>query len=253
MTSPMPTSAFCHRAGGRLSADALPAFECENLDAGKLKDFSQVGVKVIDDLTLQLTLSGTAPYFPGMLKHYSWFRCTACAGEVRGTNSARSPGPSWAITSATTAISLEVLASPRAVGPTAILGCCDGEAERDSLLPHRVGCDGGAGVSGRPVACHAGGASDRIPRRTRPDIYHEDPHLACYFYRVNTTKPPFSDPRVRKALALAIDRESVQTRNVLKAGQKPAVGLTCLLAVARATRNPRRGQVRSCWSPSSAG
>ena len=45
----------------------------EDYNLGKLKDFSKVGVKVIDDLTLQLTLTGPTPFFPGMLKHYAWF------------------------------------------------------------------------------------------------------------------------------------------------------------------------------------
>jgi oligopeptide transport system substrate-binding protein len=67
---------------------------------------------------------------------------------------------------------------------------------------------------------------NRVPYyKTRPDVYREDPHLATYYYRVNTTKPPFNDKRVRRALALAIDRESI-IRNVLRAGQKPATGLT---------------------------
>ena len=40
----------------------------------------------------------------------------------------------------------------------------------------------------------------------RPD-YHTFPILGSYFIRINTTRPPFNDPRVRKALALAIDKD----------------------------------------------
>ena len=38
-----------------------------------------------------------------------------------------------------------------------------------------------------------------------PD-FHTFPYLATYFIRCNTTRPPFNDPRVRKALALTIDK-----------------------------------------------
>jgi oligopeptide transport system substrate-binding protein len=40
----------------------------------------------------------------------------------------------------------------------------------------------------------------------RPD-FHSFHYLGTYFIRFNTTKPPFNDPRVRKALALTIDKQ----------------------------------------------
>ncbi|MCC7013038.1 MAG: peptide ABC transporter substrate-binding protein, partial [Planctomycetes bacterium] len=51
--------------------------------------------------------------------------------------------------------------------------------------------------------------------------YTPRPYLAVYFYRVNTTKPPLDDWRVRRALAMALERE-VLCKDVLKAGQLPA-------------------------------
>jgi oligopeptide transport system substrate-binding protein len=53
--------------------------------------------------------------------------------------------------------------------------------------------------------------------RKRSDFY-KGPALIVYYYRINCTRPPFTDPRVRKALNLAIDRESI-TRDVLGLGQ----------------------------------
>lgn len=58
----------------------------------------------------------------------------------------------------------------------------------------------------------------------RPD-YYVAPYLGTYFYRVNVTRPPFNDARVRKALSMCIDREAI-TRDLLKAGQIPATWLT---------------------------
>jgi oligopeptide transport system substrate-binding protein len=56
--------------------------------------------------------------------------------------------------------------------------------------------------------------------RLRPDFY-VGPGLIAYYYRINCTRKPFDDVRVRKALNLAIDRDLI-TKNVLLLGQKPA-------------------------------
>jgi oligopeptide transport system substrate-binding protein len=56
--------------------------------------------------------------------------------------------------------------------------------------------------------------------KKRPDFY-KGPALIVYYYRINCTRKPFTDPRVRKALNLAVDRESI-VRDVLGLGQLPA-------------------------------
>jgi len=42
----------------------------------------------------------------------------------------------------------------------------------------------------------------------RPD-FHTFSYLGDYFIRFNVTRKPFDDPRVRQALALAIDKERI--------------------------------------------
>lgn len=64
-----------------------------------------------------------------------------------------------------------------------------------------------------------------VYRRENPELLRIDPFLGVYFYRFNTTRPPFSDSRVRRAFALAIDRESL-VRNVTRGGQAPAYHFT---------------------------
>lgn len=51
--------------------------------------------------------------------------------------------------------------------------------------------------------------------------YRADPYLGIYFYRFNVTKPPFNDPRVRRAFALTIDR-SLIAQKITRAGEQPA-------------------------------
>src|SRR5450830_1268168 len=50
------------------------------------------------------------------------------------------------------------------------------------------------------------------------------PSLATYLYMFNTTKKPFNDVRVRKALTLAINRGQI-TKSITKGGQTPALGM----------------------------
>ncbi|NWK86214.1 ABC transporter substrate-binding protein [Raoultella terrigena] len=47
------------------------------------------------------------------------------------------------------------------------------------------------------------------------------PQLATYYYEFNTTRPPFNDPRVRLALNMALDKDIIAEK-VLGQGQRPA-------------------------------
>jgi oligopeptide transport system substrate-binding protein len=58
----------------------------------------------------------------------------------------------------------------------------------------------------------------------RPD-YRGGTYLATYYYSFNVTHGPLKDKRVRKALALAIDRDTLVTK-ITKQGQKPAYHIT---------------------------
>ena len=54
----------------------------------------------------------------------------------------------------------------------------------------------------------------------RPD-FHVFSYLGDYFIRFNVTRKPFDDPRVRQALALAIDKERI-VKKITRAGERPA-------------------------------
>ena len=54
----------------------------------------------------------------------------------------------------------------------------------------------------------------------RPD-FHAYNYLGTYFFRFNVTQKPFDNPKVRQALALAVDKERI-TRRITRAGEQPA-------------------------------
>jgi oligopeptide transport system substrate-binding protein len=62
-------------------------------------------------------------------------------------------------------------------------------------------------------------------RRESPELLRTEPYFESYFFRFNTRHPQLRDPRLRRALALAIDRESI-VKNVLRGGQSAATALT---------------------------
>jgi len=57
-------------------------------------------------------------------------------------------------------------------------------------------------------------------KEQRPE-FHPEPFLGIYYYRVNVTKKPLDDVRVRQALNLALDRSQI-VRGVTRAGEIPA-------------------------------
>lgn len=71
---------------------------------------------------------------------------------------------------------------------------------------------------------------DAVSSLKSEDVFHIDPFLATYFFRVNTAetiqgkKNPLSSSAFRKSLALALDR-NLLTEHVLQGGQIPARGL----------------------------
>ncbi|MDX7999054.1 oligopeptide ABC transporter substrate-binding protein OppA [Xenorhabdus sp. Reich] len=61
-------------------------------------------------------------------------------------------------------------------------------------------------------------------RKSLPDEVKISPKSTVYFYEFNNKKPPFNDVRVRKALSLAVDRDIIVDK-ILGQGQLPAYSM----------------------------
>lgn len=67
--------------------------------------------------------------------------------------------------------------------------------------------------------------ADVVPTLVGKEGFSANADLSTYYYNVNTTIKPFSNAKIRKALAYAIDREAIVT-HVTQGGQIPASSLT---------------------------
>ena len=198
---------------------------------GDIEDFSEVGVVAIDDLTLQVTLENPAPFFLQLLDHYSLFPVHRASIEQHGEPDER--GTRW--TYAGNMVSN---------GPFKLAAW---EINRSVIVdknPHYYASDD---VRLNRVVFHPTENQTTEERMFRAEQLHYtddvpidkvetyradknpalqiNPYLGTYFYRINMSVPHLQDLRVRRALAMTIDRQLI-TDKVLKAGQIPAYAIT---------------------------
>jgi oligopeptide transport system substrate-binding protein len=202
----------------------------EDFHQGRIRDFGQVGVRALNPRTLEVTLAGPTPYFLNMLKHYSFFPVNPRVVERFGGMTNRQNrwstaenyvgnGP-FRITQWTTNQIIKVAKSPSYWDAARV------RLNEIHFFPiENVRTEETAYQAGR-LHLTSTVSPDRIAvfRRENPGELRTDPYLGLYFYRINVTRPPFNDPRVREALNLAIDRRLIVER-VAQGGQAAASGI----------------------------
>lgn len=201
----------------------------EKFNTGEISDFGQVGVKALDAKTLQVDLEGSTSYFPLMLQHYSFFPVNPRAVEEHGGMTDRQSGWStldnfvgngpFRLKKWVTNQVLEVERNPaywdaKTVKLNGIrFFPIDNAAAEETMF--------------RNNRLHLTSTvfPDKIPvfRENMPEKLQIDPYLGNYFYRLNVTRKPLDDKRVRRALALALDKKLI-VEKVTKGGQAPATG-----------------------------
>jgi oligopeptide transport system substrate-binding protein len=201
----------------------------EAFHQGRIRDFGQVGVKALDDRTLEVTLAGSTPHFLPMLKHYSFYPVNPRAVEQHGGMTERQNrwstvenyvgnGP-FRLAQWTTNQIIRVEKNPQ-------------YWDADRVRLNEIHFFPIENVNSEETAFRAGRlhvtntvSPDRIPtyRQSMADQLRIDPYLGTYFLRLNVNRAPFNDPRVREALNLAVDRQLIVDR-VAQGGQRPASG-----------------------------
>ena len=194
----------------------------KDFNAGKIKDASLVGVRALDPLTVRFDLDHPAAFFPDV--------CALPVAGVVPRQTIEKHGDRW------------LTAKPLPVsGPFTLVywrlndkirlhknprywDAANTQSEIIDLLP--------VGSPNTALNLYACGQADivwdkdLVPGQLldvlirRPD-FHAFSYLGDYFIRFNVTRKPFDDPRVRQALALAIDKERI-IKKITRAGERPA-------------------------------
>jgi oligopeptide transport system substrate-binding protein len=194
---------------------------------GKLTDFAQVGYKAIDDHTFQVTLEAPTPYLLSLMNHTSWFPVHLPTIEKHGPAFSRGnrwtrPGnfvgngafqlDKWRYN-----YSVIVKKSPTYWDAAHVrLNAIHFYAIESQETEERAFRAGLLHVTQPPPL-----SKIEVYRREAPELIQISPYLGTYFYRINVTRPPLNDRRVRRALCMAVDREGI-VRNVVQGGQLPA-------------------------------
>lgn len=198
----------------------------EQYNTGKVTDASQVGVKALDDYTLEAKLNSATPYFNSLTAHYTYW--PVHKGTVDGK-------PEWAAEASTMVTNGPFLLAEWAHGDKLVLTknpnyydaakvsfdkATISLVEEDTTVFNMFETDKidwiGAQAGSVP--------SDMIPKLVSEGKAEIKTIASVYYYLFNTKQKPFDNVKVRKAFSMAIDRQAI-IDNVTKANQTPAFGL----------------------------
>jgi len=184
----------------------------------------KLGVRALDDLTLEITLETPTPFFLGLLNHSMAYPVHPASVAQNGERFAR-PGTlvsngayllkDWVVQS-----HIELMRNPnfRENAATTIDRVFYYPIENADAVFARYRADELDFTTTIPIR------QLEFIKASMPSDYVQSPYLGVYYYGLNTTKAPFKDqPGLRKALSMAIDREII-TEKLSGAGELPAYG-----------------------------
>lgn len=198
-----------------------PIKNAEAINSGELTDMSQLGVRAIDDRTLEITLEQPTPYFIGALTHYTAFPVPQHVVEAKGSDWVKidnivTNGPykpiDWVPGSHVTTEKNESYYDAANVS-------IDGvkffvlEDESAALKRYRAG----------EFHILTEFPTDQYEwmQENLPGQAQVAPFAGLYYYTINNAKPPFDNADVRQALSMAINREVIGPQ-ILGTGELPA-------------------------------
>jgi oligopeptide transport system substrate-binding protein len=200
-----------------------PILNAEEVIAGELPP-EALGVRAIDDLTLEIRLEAPTPYFLGVLSHSSAYPVHRPSVERYGTRWAR---PGRLVSNGAYRLKDWVMQSHIIMernpyywddANTTIDEVWFYPIENQSTELQRYRADALDLTYDLPFR-QLGWIRENLP-----DELVISEYLGVYYFGLNTTQPPFKDNvELRRALNLAVDRE-ILTQQVTTAGEIPAYG-----------------------------
>ena len=198
---------------------------------GRIDDFKQVGVAALDDHTLRIRLENPTPYFLQLLDHYSMFPVHRPTIEKFGQPDER--GTRWTRAGNFVGNGAFVLTDWQ-LNKVVAVDKSPTYWDKDKVRLNGIRFYPTENVSTeermfRAGQLHITGAlpPDKIEvyKQGQPQHLRIAPYLGTYFYRFNVDTPHLSDSRIRRALAMSIDRQQL-VDSVTKGGQIPAYTFT---------------------------
>lgn len=188
------------------------------------KPADTLGVAVLGELQLQITLNQPVSYFQRLLTHPSTFPVHRASVEQHGDAHAR-PGNlvsngayrlhAWVIGSYIELVRNEHYRNNE---QTAI------DRVRHHITPEDMVELNRYRAGELDITASVPSEAFKQMQKERPDELRVSPYLAVYYYGFNMSSPLFRDnPKLRQALSMAIDRETL-TEMVIGRGEAPAYG-----------------------------
>jgi oligopeptide transport system substrate-binding protein len=221
-----------HPEMGNLYAYMLfPIKNAEAFFSREIHDFAEVGVKAPDPLTLVVSLTEPTPYFLQLMDHFSTFAVHRPTIEKFGKFTDRftkwtrvgnivSNGPfvldEWLLNRRISMRKSDTYWDRERV-----------QLNRVVFYPTENAVSEERGFRSGQLHVTATIPLDKIPvYQTMDDSpYRQEPYLGTYFYLINTQRPPMDDPRVRRALAMSVNRDAL-IDSVLQSSAVPAYSIT---------------------------
>ncbi|MBQ4897506.1 peptide ABC transporter substrate-binding protein [Paenibacillus sp. Marseille-P2973] len=198
----------------------------QEYNEGKITDFSQVGVKAVDDNTLEVELTGPTPYFLGLTSFYTFYPVHQ---SVKNDDK-------WAVDASKMivngAFTLTNWTKGQAIDVTKNENYWDKGNIRLNKITMSLVNSGATELTSYKNgeldrAGHPNGEipTDQIPivQKELKDEFHVKGIASTYYYEFNVTAKPFDNAKIRKAFAMSIDRQAIVDKVTL-GGQLPAFG-----------------------------
>ena len=199
------------------------------ISKGEIKELNSLGVKAIDDLTLEITLENPTPFLTGLLSHHMSYPIPSHTIKKHGkkwTQAGKlvSNGPyqlvEWMPQSHLKLIKNTHYRDHDKIKTDTVF-YYPTEDKSAELKRFRAG----------ELDITEDVPSDQIKwvEENLKDNFHNSPYIGTYYLAMNLEKAPFQDgvdkkgSKLRKALSLAIDRE-ILTEKITKAGELPGLG-----------------------------
>jgi oligopeptide transport system substrate-binding protein len=210
--------------GSRYTFILEPVLNAAKISAGELP-VDTMGVRAIDDYTLEISLEAPTPYFLGLLTHSSTYAMHRPSVETHGDRVTR---PGNFVTNG--AYMLDEWVAQSHVKLVRNPWYWDNDSTVIDEVYFHAQENRVAEIS-RYRANELDITYTDLPvtqldwiMENLPDELVTGPYLGSYYYGFNMTKPPFKDnPALRRALTLAVDRDIITTQ-IRKAGEIPAFG-----------------------------